>query len=601
MDKRLYNFTSTGDGIHVLPSDLYTDEKGFGFVIEKNRATEDALKYPEVNSAFNVFNWFAEKEITEIKGDASGCYTAPTDIIKDFASKNTCLLPLIFKCKLPIQGNYEVSLTLSGTADALKNVMVFSGRRRLMYYSGSPVSKECNPIFEEQNCAASSKLKLDFVVNITDIVPRGITTPVEDTTLDITIIGNDVHITELTVSDSDVPTIYIAGDSTVTDQTGSYPYVPEACYSGWGQMLSLYFPKGIAVANHAHSGLTTSSFRSEKHHDIVMKFIKPGDYFFMQFAHNDQKLKSLTANGGYRENIIRYIEEIRAVGAHPVIVTPLSRNTWKGEDGTFNDLLIDYANECKKIGQEYSVPVIDLHKRSVELVLKYGLEPAKVFYFPKDYTHSNDYGAIVFAEFVTREILEVFPNDSIFHKNVASFESFPALSLPAKAAIPEIPEGFAQVEAKPADKLEGYKTTRPDETLIRAEAFDIVMKAANFFATNVYNDMFTDIVGHEWFAGSVECAYQNGLITNDFVINKQVFPNKEITLAEFLVVCINGYKSRKSLPTPAEVSKDILATAPDWTHEYIQYAAALDILPGKPLSSTLTRKEAAELADKMKL
>ena len=77
-----------------------------------------------------------------------------------------------------------------------------------------------------------------------------------------------------------LPTLWIAGDSTVTDQQ----LEP---YAAWGQMLPAFFGPGVAVANHAESGESAQSFVGERRHDKVMSMIKPGDYLFIQFPGDD--------------------------------------------------------------------------------------------------------------------------------------------------------------------------------------------------------------------------------------------------------------------------------------------------------------------------
>ncbi len=79
-----------------------------------------------------------------------------------------------------------------------------------------------------------------------------------------------------------IPTVYIAGDSTVTDQ----PREPTA---SWGQMLTRFFTPDVAVANHAESGETLKSFITGLRLDKILSQIQPGDYLFMQFGHNDMK------------------------------------------------------------------------------------------------------------------------------------------------------------------------------------------------------------------------------------------------------------------------------------------------------------------------
>lgn len=133
--------------------------------------------------------------------------------------------------------------------------------------------------------------------------------------MDIAVLADRPRISALTVEEVNGPTVYLAGDSTVTDQPGDYPYYPGTCYCGWGQMLPAYFDTRVAVSNHSHSGLTTDSFRKEGHYAVISQYSKPGDYVFFQFGHNDQKLPGLQAKGGYRANLQRYIKENQQRGS----------------------------------------------------------------------------------------------------------------------------------------------------------------------------------------------------------------------------------------------------------------------------------------------
>ena len=89
-----------------------------------------------------------------------------------------------------------------------------------------------------------------------------------------------------------------------------------------------------------------------------------------------------------------------------MIVSPLARNTWKG-DGSYNDLLEEYAEACRIIAEKENVPYIDLHAYSMDFVVKNGREAARRWYFPSDYTHTNDYGAYMYAGFVASRMYEL--------------------------------------------------------------------------------------------------------------------------------------------------------------------------------------------------
>jgi lysophospholipase L1-like esterase len=520
-----YNFdVCAQDGIKVSAQTLYgmSDVDGnsntsYGFLTEKNRRAQKRLQIPELNSGFDTVYWYRENNITQIKSDADGCYIAGEDAER---------IPLTFITKVPEEGNYQVTITLYATKE-VKEALVFLGRRRLAYIG---------------LLQAGQHWQKTFITNICPIIPRGYSDSMEDNTLDVTVIGESLHLQQIEVSPVKCTTVYIAGDSTVTDQSADYPYHPYHSYSGWGQMLSYYSgttaATSFAVSNHAHSGLTTESFRSEGHYKILLDRIKKGDICLFQFGHNDQKLTHLMADDGYRKNLIQYIQEVQEKGALPVIITPLARNTWKGNDNTYNDLLYEYAQECKKIAQEYQIPLADLHEKSMSLVTRLGRDSVKRYYFPSDYTHSNDYGAFLFAGYVYEDLIE----HQVFRQEykVNEFVWNPPEVLPEIAP----PDKLATVENPNEEKL-FEKLDRPEEPLTRVEALEFVITAMHFFPTNVYNDAFDDIVGHELYAGTVECAYQNGLIPDDMVKNKKFQPKSYVTGKEFIEIAMNGYQSRK--------------------------------------------------------
>ena len=85
-----------------------------------------------------------------------------------------------------------------------------------------------------------------MITNVCDIVPVGYSRIFADKTVDIAVLADRPRISALTVEEVNGPTVYLAGDSTVTDQPGDYPYYPGTCYCGWGQMLPAYFDTRVA-------------------------------------------------------------------------------------------------------------------------------------------------------------------------------------------------------------------------------------------------------------------------------------------------------------------------------------------------------------------
>ena len=103
-----------------------------------------------------------------------------------------------------------------------------------------------------------------------------------------------------------VLTVFLAGDSTVTDQRAEP-------WAGWGQMLPRFLKQGVAVSNQAESGLALFSFDGQHRLDKVLSMMKQGDYLFIQFGHNDQKDKSEGAGPftTYRANLKHFVQAAR--------------------------------------------------------------------------------------------------------------------------------------------------------------------------------------------------------------------------------------------------------------------------------------------------
>ncbi len=394
--------SDTANVIDISNDDLYRPDRGYGFVIEQNRREQEALKIPELNSAFDTMYWYKDRNITFLREDENGCYIDSGEIVTELEEQSgekmpgrPRRIPLIFKVNVPRQGNYKLTIKIS-SEEPMGEVLIFTGRRRLGFHGN----------------VGTGEFTYTMTTNVCDIVPSGQTHIFVDTTVDLTILADKPRITGLTVEEMNCPTVYLAGDSTVTDQPGDYPYYPGTCYCGWGQMLSAFLNTRLAVSNHAHSGLTTDTFRKEGHYAVIEQYTRPGDYIFFQFGHNDQKLPELQAKGGYQANLSRYIKEAQAKGAYPVLVTPIARNTWRLRDRTYLDLLSEFAAVCKELGEKYDIPVLDLHKHSMEYVLEKGLQDAKPIFFPGDYTHTNDFGAYQMAGYVAEEIRRVCTNHS---------------------------------------------------------------------------------------------------------------------------------------------------------------------------------------------
>jgi lysophospholipase L1-like esterase len=200
--------------------------------------------------------------------------------------------------------------------------------------------------------------------------------------------------------------IVLVGDSTVC----AYPATrPER---GWGQYLEEHFRDGTAaVINLAASGRSTKTFFREGRWKKALE--ERPDYVLIQFGHNDShppgRPESTDAATDYKDYLRRYLDEARAAGATPVLVTPVVRRTF-GEDGKLRDDLRRYADAMKEVGAEKKVPVIDLHASSRALVERLGPEKSAELANKKgDATHFNEQGARAMADLVVNDLPAAAP------------------------------------------------------------------------------------------------------------------------------------------------------------------------------------------------
>jgi lysophospholipase L1-like esterase len=133
-----------------------------------------------------------------------------------------------------------------------------------------------------------------------------------------------------------------------------------------------------------------------------------------QFGHNDShgpgRPESTDAATSYKEYLRRYIDDARAIGATPILVTPMCRRTF-GSDGKLDDALGPYANAMKDVATEKKVGVIDLHSTSGELFQNLGeAASAELDNKAGDRTHFNEKGARAMAGLVMKELPAVEPS-----------------------------------------------------------------------------------------------------------------------------------------------------------------------------------------------
>jgi len=332
--------------------------------------------------------------------------------------------PNLFALTMP-EGNYEVSVTFD-SPEAAASATVKAETRRLMLMQQDRINDSVRRFAVNVRRPGIDGGRW---VSLNDREKNPLS-PHWDELLTIEFLPDAKSVRSVTIKPAtDIITVYLAGDSTVTDQ-------PSEPWSAWGQCLPRFFDSGVAVANHAESGRALSSFRGERRFDKILSTIKKGDYLFIQFGHNDQKDRREGAGPftTYKQDLEDFITKANEKAAHPVLVTPMERRRWSG--GQPFETLSEYAEAVRQVGAKQNVPVIDLHRMSLAFYEALGETDSKrafVHYpantFPrqatplKDDTHHNTYGAYELARCVVEGIRSAVPElAKHLRKDVGTFD-----------------------------------------------------------------------------------------------------------------------------------------------------------------------------------
>ena len=239
-------------------------------------------------------------------------------------------------------------------------------------------------------------------------------------------------------------TVFMIGDSTMAnkDTTGGKQE------RGWGMVLQQYFDSHVLVDNHAVNGRSTKSFINEGRWDKVLAKIKPGDYVFIQFGHNDEKPqpeRHTDPGTTFDDNLRKFVNETRSKGGIPVLFNAVVRRNFalkvqKNDDDeklrnldakqgnnvlegdTLYDTHGDYRIAPANVAREMGVVFIDANTITHELEQGLGREASKKLHMifapgehpslPKgrwDNTHYNIYGANQVAVLLIKAVGDQIP------------------------------------------------------------------------------------------------------------------------------------------------------------------------------------------------
>lgn len=222
------------------------------------------------------------------------------------------------------------------------------------------------------------------------------------------------------------PVLFLVGNSTM--RTGTLGNGNNGQW-GWGYYAGDYFESDrITVENHALGGTSSRTFYNRFWPDVI-KGVQAGDWVIIELGHNDNgpydsgrarasipgigkdSLNVTIQETGVKETVYsygeymrRFVQDVKAKGAHPILFSLTPRNAWEDKDST----IITRVNQtfglwAKQIAEEQEVPFIDLNDITASKFEKFGKEKVKYMFY-LDRIHTSVFGAKVNAESATEGI-----------------------------------------------------------------------------------------------------------------------------------------------------------------------------------------------------
>src|SRR4051794_14224062 len=201
-------------------------------------------------------------------------------------------------------------------------------------------------------------------------------------------------------------TVWLAGDSTMAQKQPDKR--PE---TGWGEALQPCFDSSEGrIATRAMNGRSTRSFVAEGRWKAIVDSVQPGDYVFIQFGHNDEKIgtNNYSSPEDYGRNLMQFVDDVRAKHAQPVLFTPVVRRKFDGARLVATHGA--YPDAARAAARERGVPLVDMEHASALLVQQIGPDSSRTLWlhldaganpnYPNgvhDDTHFNPLGARTMA------------------------------------------------------------------------------------------------------------------------------------------------------------------------------------------------------------
>ena len=216
------------------------------------------------------------------------------------------------------------------------------------------------------------------------------------------------------------PVLFLVGNSTM--RTGTLGNGDNGQW-GWGYYAPEYFDKSkITVENHALGGMSSRTFYNVLWKD-VLEGVRPGDWVIIELGHNDngpfdsgraratirgigdEVMPVVIKETGVRDTVYsygeymrRYVREVKAKGAHPILFSLTPRMAWDDKDSTkVTRVNKTFGLWAKQVAEAENVPFVDLNDITATKFEKFGKDKVKTMFYI-DRIHTSAFGARVNAQ-----------------------------------------------------------------------------------------------------------------------------------------------------------------------------------------------------------
>ncbi|OYV02310.1 MAG: hypothetical protein CFE45_00955 [Burkholderiales bacterium PBB5] len=175
------------------------------------------------------------------------------------------------------------------------------------------------------------------------------------------------------------PALHLVGDSTMADKA-PLPLHPER---GWGMALRALLDRPERLVNHAANGRSTQRFVDEGRWAHVLGQLAAGDVVLIQFGHNDMKAddpaRYAEAHGAYKAWLERFVADVRARGATPLLATSVARRSFDAQ-GRVQQTLGDYPAVTRQVAAQQQLGLIDLNALTTAQLQQLGPEASQALF-----------------------------------------------------------------------------------------------------------------------------------------------------------------------------------------------------------------------------